>query len=362
MTGQPGFFDLGDRYAALSAAGDPLERLAAVVDFDVFRGPLIAALRRGSRAKGGRPPYDSVLMFKILVLQALYSLSDEATEFQIKDRLSFQRFLGLGLDRAVPDATTVWLFRERLVKAGAIEKLFARFDAALKDKGYLAMGGQIIDASVVPAPRQRNTQEEKTAIKEGRIPQAWKEKPAKARQKDRDARWTVKYSKAKVKDGADPKAFRPIDLAIPMFGYKSHIGIDRTHGLIRTFTVTAANAHDGAQLQNVVTKDNTASGVWADTAYRSKKNEAFLRRAFLVSQIHHRKPKGKPMPERIARANAKRSVVRSAVEHVFAGQKHRMGLFVRTIGIARARIKIGMANLAYNFQRLAWLEGRTAPA
>lgn len=362
MVGQPGFFDLSDRYAALSAAGDPLERLSTVVDFEVFRGPLVAALRRGPRNKGGRPPFDPVLMFKILVLQALYSLSDEATEFQIKDRLSFQRFLGLGLDGTVPDATTVWLFRERLVKARAIDKLFARFDAALKDRGFLAMGGQIIDASVVPAPKQRNTDEEKAAIKEGRIPEAWKEKPAKARQKDRDARWTVKYSKAKVKEGADPKVFKPIDLAIPMFGYKSHIAIDRAHGLIRTFTVTAANAHDGAQLPELVSKENTASPVWADTAYRSKKNEAFLKRGHFVSQIHHRKPKGKPMPERIARANAKRSAVRSAVEHVFAGQKHRMGLVVRTIGIARARIKIGLANLAYNFQRLIWLERRTAPA
>lgn len=96
MAGQPGFFDLSDRYEALSAAGDPLERLAAVVDFEVFRGPLVAALRRSPRGNGGRPPFDPVLMFKILVLQALYSLSDEATEFQIKDRLSFQRFLGLG--------------------------------------------------------------------------------------------------------------------------------------------------------------------------------------------------------------------------------------------------------------------------
>lgn len=116
MTGQPGFFDLSDRYEALSAAGDPLERLSAVVDFEVFRGALVAALRRGPRHKGGRPPFDPVVMFKILVLQALYSLSDEATEFQIKDRLSFQRFLGLGLEGTVPDATTVWLFRERLVK------------------------------------------------------------------------------------------------------------------------------------------------------------------------------------------------------------------------------------------------------
>lgn len=240
MAVQPGFFDLSDRYEALSAAGDPVERLSSVVDFEVFRGPLTAALRRGPRSKGGRPPFDAVLMFKVLVLQALYSLSDEATEFQIKDRLSFQRFLGLGLDGTVPDATTIWLFRERLVKAGAIDKLFARFDALLKDRGYLAMGGQIIDATVVPAPKQRNTEEEKTAIKEGRIPDGWK--PAKVRQKDRDARWSIKYTKAKVKEGADPRLPKPVDLAIPMFGYKNHIGIDRTHGLIRTWDASAANA------------------------------------------------------------------------------------------------------------------------
>lgn len=262
MAGQPGFFDLSDRYAALSAAGDPLERLSGVVDFEVFRGALVAALRRGPRHKGGRPPFDPVVMFKILVLQALYSLSDEATEFQIKDRLSFQRFLGFGLEGTVPDATTIWLFRERLVKAKAIDRLFARCDTALKDRGYLAMGGQIIDATVVPAPKQRNTQEEKTAIKEGRIPADWT--PAKARQKDRDARWSIKYTKAKVQEGADPKASRPVDLAIPMFGYKNHIGIDRAHGLIRTWDASAANAHDGARLPDLISKENTASGVWAD--------------------------------------------------------------------------------------------------
>jgi len=181
MAGQPSFFDLSNRYGALSAAGDLLGRLAAVVDFELFRGPLTAALRRSRRSKGGRPPFDPVLMFKTLKLQALYSLSDEATEFQIKDRLSFQRFLGLGLDGTVPDATTVWLFHERLVKAKAIERLFARFDAALTDRGYLAMGGQIIDANVVPAPKQLNTEPEKAAIEEGRVPEG--SSPAKARQR-----------------------------------------------------------------------------------------------------------------------------------------------------------------------------------
>ena len=147
-----------------------------------------------------------------------------------------------------------------------------------------------------------------------------------------------------------------------MFGYKSHIGIDRAHGLIRTWDASAANAHDGARLPDLISKQNTGSGVWADTAYRSKKNGAFLERGMFKSNIHQRRRPRRPLPEHIARANAKRSAVRSAVEHVFAGQKHRMGLFIRTIGIARARIKIGMANLAYNFQRLAWLEGQGAPA
>ncbi len=145
-----------------------------------------------------------------------------------------------------------------------------------------------------------------------------------------------------------------------MFGYKNHIGIDRAHGLIRTWDASAANAHDGARLPAPISPANTASGY--DTAYRSKKNEAFLAKGMFTSHIHQRKPQLRAMPERIARANAKRSVVRSAVEHVFAGQKHRWGLLVRTIGNARARIKIGRTYLAYNFQRLAWLKGRIAPA
>jgi hypothetical protein len=232
------------------------------------------------------------------------------------------------------------------VKAKAIDRLFAHFDAALTDRGYLAMGGQIIDATVAPAPKQRNSDDEKAAIKEGKIPECWKTRPAKVRQKDRDARWTVKYSKAKVKEGGYPKGFKPVDLAIPMFGYKNHIGIDRAHGLIRTWDASAANAHDGARLPELISKQNTDSGVWADTAYRSKKNEAFLERGMFKSNIHQRRMPRRPLPERIAPPNARRSAVRSAVEHVFAGQKHRMALFIRTIGIARARIKIGMANLA----------------
>ena len=153
MTGQPGFFDQDERLQALSAAGDPLERLAAVVDFEGFGSDLMAALSRSDRAKGGRPPYDPVLMFKVLVLQTLYTLSDDQTEYQLKDRLSFMRFVGLALHDPVPDAKTIWLFREQLARAGAVEHLFARFDAVLRARGWLAMGGQIVDATVIEARR-----------------------------------------------------------------------------------------------------------------------------------------------------------------------------------------------------------------
>ena len=188
MVGQPGFFDLDERYRALAETGDPLIKLAELIEFEVFRSPLLRALARSDGSRGGRPPYDPVLMFKILVLQTLYTLSDDATEFQIRDRLSFMRFLRLGLEHPVPDAKTVWLFREQLTRVGAIEGLFATFDTALRAQGYLAMSGQIVDASIVVAPRQRNTDEEKQAIKEGRIPEGWSEKPNKTAQKDRDAR------------------------------------------------------------------------------------------------------------------------------------------------------------------------------
>jgi len=352
----PGFFDLDDRYAALSATGDPLERLASLVDFEMFRATLDAALNRSNRAKGGRPPFDAVLMFKVLVLQSLYGLADEQTEFQIRDRLSFMRFLGLDLHGRVPDARTIWLYRETLTRAQAVEPLFARFDAHLKARGYLAMGGQMIDASIIEAPRQRNTDEEKDDLKAGRIPADWSARPAKLAQKDRDGRWTLKRGRKKKR----PDGTLMMEIATPAYGYKSHIGADRRYRFIRTWAVTDAARYDGREMGGLLDKSNTASPVWADTAYRSRKNEKKIAKAGLVSKVHFRKPPGKPMPEAKRRANSARSRPRSSVEHVFADQKHRMGLFIRTIGIARARTKIGLANIAHNLRRYVFWETSVA--
>ncbi|WP_410001508.1 transposase [Rhizobium leguminosarum] len=192
------------------------------------------------------------------LLTTAYNLSDDQAEFVIQDRLSFMRFLGLSLSEKVPDAKTIWLFRESLVRA--IDNLFARFDKHLSRSGYLAKDGQIVDATIIQAPKQHNSQDEKDAIKAGEIPEEWKDKPAKLAQKDRDARWTVKYAKAKQPTQTPTSAAtKQHDIAIPMFGYKNHAGIDRSHGFIWGWTVTSASAHDGAQLRNVLTKDKTAS-------------------------------------------------------------------------------------------------------
>ena len=185
--GQFGFFDLSRRYEGLDEKNDPLVAIAAIVPFEAFRERLRSALVAGGlrasaearKSAAGRKPWDEVLIFKALMLQALYNLSGDQAEYQLRDRLSFMRFLGLGLEDAVPDAKTLWLYREALAKAGAVEELFAMFDAFLKDKGYLAMGGQIIDATIVSAPRQHNRREENEAVKSGETPPAWKDKPAK---------------------------------------------------------------------------------------------------------------------------------------------------------------------------------------
>src|SRR5829696_6288810 len=170
MASQPGFFDVDARRRRLSHLGDQLEAYGRVVDFDIFRSDLEAALADADGATGGRPPCDPVMMFKIL-LQAHNTLSDERTEFLINDRLLFLRFLGLWLGDLVLDATTIWLFQEKLTKAGVIEALFARFDAAVRAAGTIPMSGQIVDASLLAAPRQRNIQDEKADLKAGRTPQ-----------------------------------------------------------------------------------------------------------------------------------------------------------------------------------------------
>lgn len=355
---QSGLFALSEHLHRLSQDGDPLEVLAGTVEFELFRPLLLDGLGYSDGAKGGRPPFDPVSMFKVLVVQAQHNLSDARMEFMIRDRLSWMRFFGFDLGSAMPDENTIRHYRNRLTERGTLEALMQAFEQQLRERGYLAMGGQIVDATLVPAPKQRNTEEEKAAIKKGRsAKQIWPSKPGgkpnKAHQKDVDARWTLKIG-GKVRYRPDGTPLPQI--ATPVFGYKNHISIDRRFGFIRKAKVTSAADSDGRQLRDVIDTTNTASDVWADSAYRSQRNETWLARNMMTSRIHRRKPKGKAMPEHTAKANAAKSSVRAKVEHVFAHQKGRYGLFIRTIGLARAEAKLTLANLAYNFDRLIFHE------
>jgi len=357
MAGQAGFFDAAERLRSLSAAGDPLGRLRAVADFEAFRAELEAALPRVDRSRGGRPPYDAVLMFRMLVLQALSTLSDEQTEYQLPDRLSFMRFAGLALHDPVPDAKTIWLYREQLTRAGALAGLFARFDAVLAERGYLAMGGQTVDTTVAEARRPRLTQEERRTLREGGTPEGWSQ--ARECQIDRDGHWTIKRGRKPPPGDAQRQAMG--ENAVPVFGYKNRLGIDRGSDFIRRFTVTHAARHDGSQLGAVLDPENTGSGVRGDVAYRSMANVALPDRCGLAPQFQRAKPRGRPMPAHVARGNATRARVRCLIEHVFAAQKCRMGLVVRSIGLAHTTTRITLADLTYTMRRLVWIEGRGAP-
>ena len=342
---QMGFFDLSDRYASLDAKKDPLIEINTVVPWDEFR-PLLERVWRkpdeDRKSRAGRKPMDVVLMFKALVLSALYNLSDDQIEYQVRDRLSFMRFLGLGLGDRVPDAKTVWLYREALAKAGMVDELFAQFDGYLARRGYIARGGQILDASIVPVPHNHNKREENVAIKAGEVPEDWEKKPAKRSQKDVDARWTKKHGTSH-------------------YGYKNHVNVDRKHKLIRRYHVTDAAVHDSQAVDRLLTRGNTGSGVWADAAYRSAEIEATLKARKLTSHIHRKGKRGKPLTQQAQKSNRTKSTVRVRVEHIFGAQANDMGgTLVRTIGLVRAKAKIGMKNLAYNMRRLGQL-GRLNP-
>src|SRR6266542_476453 len=308
--GQLGFFDADKRLEALSAKGDPLEAIDRLVPWESFRAEV----------------------------EAVVLTSDELVKYQVRDRLSFSRFLGLAIEDSIPDSTTLWLFREKLAKAGLIEKLFDCFDQHLAAKGYMARGGQIIDASIVPVPTQRNSRDENAELQAGRTPAAWKQKPAKVRQKDRDARWTKKHGRS-------------------FFGYKNHVNADAKHKLIRHYAVTNAAVHDSQELDGLLDTGNTCNDVFADSAYRSTKIEGRLRASGFKSRIHRRATRNHPLSNAQLKANRNRSKIRARIEHVFGAQESSPGgRIVRTIGIVRARAKIGLQNLAYNIRRLVTLE------
>lgn len=330
-----GMFDTDFRMQDIDKNGDPLVALNKAVDWEIFRPQLQVIRQKKRKSTAGRKPFDVVLMFKILILQSLYNLSDDATEFHIQDRLSFMRFLGLGLDSRIPDSKTIWLFREDLAKHGLVKTLFEQFDAYLWEQGFRAEKGQIVDASIIAAPRQRNTRKENRQIKEGDTPEDWPEN--KRRQKDTDARWTKKNG-------------------ITHYGYKNHISIDAKHKFVRNYDVTDASVHDSQVFEDLLDPLNSSGDVWADSAYRSNEKIDHLESMNYRPHIQRKATRGKALSEWEQQGNRTRARTRARVEHVFGVQAQRAGtLIVRTIGRVRAKVKIGLRNLSYNLDRYSKL-------
>jgi transposase, IS5 family len=334
---QTGFFDWQTRFEQLDNGGDPLVKLNQIVNWEQFRSTLEKARDKDRKSNAGRKPFDVIIMFKIMILHSLYNLSDDQMEFQIRDRISFMRFLGLNLGDTVPDAKTIWLFREQLTEAKIIKKLFDEFDEFLRKNGFSAKKGQIIDASIVSVPKQRNSRDENKSIKDGDIPDDWSDN--KKRQKDTDARWIKKNGRTQ-------------------FGYKNHIDIDVKHKIIRNYEVTPACVHDSNVFEEILDSKNSSKDVWADSAYGSTKKRETIKEQGFRGHIQIKGCRNKKLTQRQIDGNYKRAKIRSKVEHIFGIQTMRAGnLIIRTIGIARAKVKIGLRNLAYNIDRYCLLTG-----
>lgn len=333
-----GLFDESFRLEKLSKQGDPLQSIKEKIDWELFRPLLESVFVKEDKGTGGREPYDYVMMFKILILQRYYNLSDDQTEYQILDRLTFMRFLALELSDKVPDSKTIWLFKETLAQWGVIEKLFDRFVRELREQGFIGKEGKIVDASFVEVPRQRNNREENEQIKAGNIPEAWKTTPHKLSQKDLDAKWTKKNDDT-------------------FYGYKNHVKGDNKSKLIEKYKVTNASVHESTVTEDLLEEQDAEQALYGDSAYTGEKVEAVISTKRMKNRIHEKGYRNKPLTRRQKAKNKKKSSVRARIEHIFGFVENSMhGSYIRCIGMIRAEATIGLMNLTYNIFRYIQLQ------
>jgi len=344
-SGTTSLFSEDYRLDKLSKQGDPLERLNKVIEWEYFR-ETIEKIYKKKMVNAGPKPYNPLLMFKILILQRYYNLSDSQIEYQILDRLTFCRFLGLSLNDKVPDEKTVWEFRNKLIKQRLEKELFEKFKVLLEQHGLIAHQGKIVDASFVEAPRQRNSKEKNEEIKTGKTPKEWNEKPNKKRQKDVDARWTKKNNQT-------------------YYGYKNHAKVDNTHKFIDTYTTTPASVHDSQVLDELLTEKDKGQDLWADSAYTGKEQEKTIKKYKLNNKVHEKGTKNNPLTEVQKALNKEKSKTRARVEHVFGFMEQSMNkLYINSIGIKRAVGFVGLVNLTYNlfrYEQVVRLDGIRIP-
>lgn len=332
---QINFLAEDNRLVRLSQMGDPLKKVAASINFEQFRPLLSQVFPHIKGEKGGRPAWDNVLMFKIMLLQQWYNIADDMTEYLINDRLSFQRFLNFSLGDKVPDAKTIWLYKEILKNSGNAEKLFYHFTQSLEEKKVVTRKGSIVDASFVDVPKQRNCRDENKQIKNGKKIEEWTD--SKRCQKDVDARWTKKNNETH-------------------FGYKTHTKVDKDSKLIVSFSVTDASVHDSQEIVKLIDKKD--ENLWGDSAYASKELREKIKQKNkkIKLYIHEKGYRGKPLTEEQKARNKELSKTRARVEHIFGFMTGSMGgMYSRVIGFSRNEFSITMKNLAYNLKRFTYL-------
>jgi IS5 family transposase len=327
----PSLFDEHHKLQKLKKYKDPLIVLNEKVNWESFRHLIESAFPKHDPSVGGRPAFDKVMMFKVLILQKYYELSDDAIEYQIVDRWSFIRFLGLSMNDKVPDAKTIWLFRETLTKAGILDSLFEALTKSLHKNEIIVKGGRIVDASIMEAPRQRNSRDENKQIKGGGRPEGWSEN--KSRQKDTDAAWTKKGGKNH-------------------FGYKNHIVVDEKTKLITDFEVTPANVTDREVGMEFIPRMEKGTELYGDKGYPSEEFSKEMANNKLVDKVMKKGCRNSKLSESDEARNREISPVRCKVEHVFGFQKRNKNKFdISVIGLDRATAQITLKNIVYNIKR-----------
>ena len=333
-----GLFEDQFRQEKITNMKDPLEQLNHFIRWEDFRPVIDKAFAVTDPSLGGRPPFDRVMLFKVLVLQRMYNLSDDNTEYQILDRHSFCKFLGIESYAQVPDSKTIWHYREQLKKHEIIHEIFSLFTEKLQNASLMLKDGAIIDASIVQVPRQRNTREENKQVRDGEIPEEWKDKPNKLEQKDLDADWVKKNGKT-------------------FYGYKNHIKIDNGSKLITCYAITPASVNDGAMLEDLLDENEAGQPLYADSAYSGKNCANVIKSAKMENHTHEKAYRYKKLSQEQKEQNTVKSKTRARVEHVFGYQWMNLNAaqLIRYIGLDRNAMAIALRNIIYNFFRAIFI-------
>ena len=336
------------RSERLEELGNRLEFLQMLIPWEeLFRQDVEKVHSNTDPKLGGRPPYDALMLFKISVLQSLYNLSDKDMEYQIADRLSFQKFLGIESDARIPDSNTIRLFREKLKTLQLEVALFQRFERFLQQAGFRAKGGQIVDATFTHVPVQRKPRQNNDEANDnasGDVPEK-SETLAQRSHRDEDARWTKKRN-------------------VSHFGYKTNVCVDVASKFIRNFCVCPANEHDSRHFVELLDPKSRSRKVYADSTYVGKTHEDQLTAMEFSPQICERSYRNQPLTKTQKNRNRKKSHTRIRVEHVFGqmSQFCRGRRTIHVIGLARVNVKQAFACLGYNFMRYVQLKRRCATA